>query len=262
MDTCEPKEVPQKDKREITMSMKKILLGKGAVAAGSVLALVFMAGMQTMSVMADSGNGNSMMKGMQNVLQVGSTGKATLRGTIVSTGGNSLMVKSWGGNWTVNVNTPTEILPAAFGRDLTQFKAGDFVGVQGMVSQTASLTIDATVVRDRTAEQMMSQQQQQNTQTERDMMKNKGPMNFQGMESNLNGSTFMLTASGGVVYTVNVAPGAQVTNRAQLTIPLSSIRNGDTVRVWGTNASGTITAQIVRDLSLGMASSTNRSGSN
>jgi hypothetical protein len=57
---------------------------------------------------------------------------------------------------------------------------------------------------------------------------------------------------------VNVAPGAQVLDEARLTIPLSSIQNGDTVRVWGTNASGTITAQIVRDISIGSATSPDR----
>jgi hypothetical protein len=175
--------------------MIKILTGKGLVAAGSALVLVLMASAQVMSVMADSGNGSPSAV-TANVLQVQAGGQALLRGTIDSIGSNSLMIKSWCGDWTVNVGASAQILPAAVGRDLTQFKTGDFVGVQGMVSQTANFTIDATLVRDRTAEQTMVQERQQNIESERET-KNLGPMNFQGTESNLSGSTFMLTVAGG-----------------------------------------------------------------
>ena len=43
-------------------------------------------------------------------------------------------------------------------------------------------------------------------------------------------------------------------NQTWLTLPLGNIHNGDTIRVWGNaDASGTVTAQIVRDISVSAA---------
>ncbi|MDE1970257.1 MAG: hypothetical protein KGI50_01640 [Patescibacteria group bacterium] len=183
------------------------------------------------------------------VLQVGSAGKTLLRGTIDSVGTGTLTVKSWGGSWTINVGTGTHILPNAVGNDLTQFKAGDFVGVQGVMSQSGNWTIDATLVRDWTYRQTVRQEQKQNTQTEHKIISSNRPRNYVGVASNVNGSTFTLTVSG-TADTVNIASGAEVLNRNRIAIQASNIQNGDSVRVWGVNTSGTITAQIVRDMSL------------
>jgi hypothetical protein len=236
--------------------MKKILIGMGIIVSGLALAFVFAAGVHPMSASADGENGGTISQ-TQTVVQVDSSGRALLRGTIDAVNGRTLTVKSWGGDWTLNVNASAEILPASVGQDLTQFKNGDFIGVQGIVSQTAVWTIDASVVRDRTLEQTMIQQRQENIQNEHDV-KGAGPMNFQGTVSNLNGSSFMLTTQDGATFTVNIAAGAQIMNVTRLTLPLVSIANGNTVRVWGTNASGTITAQIVRDLSIGVIPASGR----
>jgi hypothetical protein len=84
------------------------------------------------------------------VVQISSGGNVLLRGTINSVNSNSITVKGWGGNWVVNTSSSTQFVP---GSDMSQFKAGDFVGVQGNVSQSASWTIDATLVRDWTQKQ-------------------------------------------------------------------------------------------------------------
>lgn len=81
------------------------------------------------------------------VLEVNPNGKVLLRGTIDSVSAGSITVKSWGGSWTVNISSATQLLPAKLNNDITQFKTGDFVGVQGKVSQLANWTIDATLVR-------------------------------------------------------------------------------------------------------------------
>lgn len=98
--------------------------------------------------------------GQQAVLQVGPDGKVLMRGTIVSVGTTSLVVKSWGGEWTVNVSADTNLAPLTTG--ISQFTVGEFVGVQGIVSQSAAWTIDAKLVRNWTGKKMMMENREQN----------------------------------------------------------------------------------------------------
>ncbi|MDE2020812.1 MAG: hypothetical protein KGJ13_10795 [Patescibacteria group bacterium] len=184
------------------------------------------------------------------ILQVGAAGKVLLRGTVASVSAGSLTVTSWGGAWTVNVGSGAEVLPVAAGNDLAQFKVGDYVGVQGTVSRSAIWTVDATLVRDWTYRQAVNQERQQNVQSIHATIKNGTPRNYVGVASNISGSSLTLTEADGTSYTVDVALGAEVVNRNYITLPFSGIRNNDNVRVWGVNASGTITAQIVRDVSI------------
>lgn len=79
------------------------------------------------------------------VLEIGPAGRALLRGTVSSVGTNSLIVKSWGGDWIINVSSSTALAPRA--ADMTQFAVGDFVGVNGVASTAAAWTIDATLVK-------------------------------------------------------------------------------------------------------------------
>lgn len=56
-------------------------------------------------------------------------------------------------------------------------------------------------------------------------------------------------------YTVNPAPSARIKNRKWHTINLTDIQVGDKVRVYGSVKGTVVTAQIVRDISLPVASS-------
>ena len=80
------------------------------------------------------------------------------------------------------------------------------------------------------------------------------PRDYIGTASGVSGSSFTLATTNGTSYAVNVASGAEVVNRNWLTLPLASIQSGDSVRVYGVNSSGTITAQIVRDVTLSATS--------
>lgn len=226
--------------------MKKFFIGIGVAAGIAILASAFIAGAQTTASATQNSAPSKPSERM--ILQAGPEGRALLRGTIDSVSSGSLTVKSWGGDWTVNVGEAT-VLPAAAGNDLTRFKTGDFVGVQGTVSQSAGWTIDATLVRDWTERQAVNQERKQNIQSVRQTIKSETPRNYQGTASNVNGSSFTLTVDG-AADAVNIASGAKVVNRNWLTLSPSGIRNGDTVRVWGINASGTITAEVVRDVSI------------
>lgn len=183
------------------------------------------------------------------VLQVGPEGRTLLRGTITTVNAGSLGVKSWGGDWTVKVSATTEIVPEAAGHDLTKFKVGDYVGVQGLMNQTQAWTVDAKLVRDWTYRHEVREEKKQNIQAIHQTMKNETPRNYQGTASNVSGSTFTLTVEK-IVYAVSVASNAKVLNRNFLTASLADIKNGDTVRVWGLRTNTAIMAEIVRDISL------------
>lgn len=81
----------------------------------------------------------------QVMVSVNQNGNALLRGTIESVGTDSLVIKSWGGNWTVKVTSATEII--SNNRVLSDFKVGDVAGISGSVVQDGSFAITAGVVR-------------------------------------------------------------------------------------------------------------------
>ncbi|MBX4200919.1 hypothetical protein KW786_02200 [Candidatus Parcubacteria bacterium] len=177
----------------------------------------------------------------QMVLEVGPKGNVLLRGTVVSVGTATVVVKSWGGDWTVNVSSSTQLLPLSA---MSQFKVGDFVGAQGMMNTGAAWTVDAKVVRDWSAKK-----EAQETKKEiNDIIKSVSPRNWQGIASNINASanTFTLTIDG-VAYTVNLAAGAKVVNDGYGVMNLADIKSGDIVRIYATISGTTATAYVVRD---------------
>ncbi len=93
------------------------------------------------------------------VVEIGPGGRTLLRGTVTVVGTNSLTVKSWGGDWTINISASTKLAPKT---DVSQFQVGDFVGVQGLASTTALWTIDATLVRNRTLRQEVKEERKEN----------------------------------------------------------------------------------------------------
>ncbi|MHB8710582.1 MAG: hypothetical protein ACYC6X_03480 [Minisyncoccota bacterium] len=181
------------------------------------------------------------------VLQVGPNGKALLRGTIDSVSAASITVKSWGGDWVVNIPSSAQVLPQ--GATLASFQTGDFVGVQGTVDQSTSWTVNASLVRDWTARQALNQEKKQNVQSVREM-RTGVPRTVQGTVSDLSGESFTLTTSNTVAYSVSLTSGAKTLQRNWLTLDFSQVQNGDTVRVWGPVASSTISASIFRDVSI------------
>ena len=204
-----------------------------ALAGGAMADLVITALPNATSVAAPAGQ-------QKMLLQVGPEGRVLLRGTVDSVGANSLTVKSWGGDWVVNVATSTKLMP---GTDISQFKVGDFVGAQGMVKTSAAWTIDASLVRDWTERQQANENRQD--------IKNMMAKNWQGVASNVNGDAKTLTLTvDGTAYSVSLAANAKVVNNTFITLPFSSIKNGDTVRVYGPAVNGAISAIVVRDVSV------------
>jgi len=188
------------------------------------------------------------------VVQIGPEGRTLLRGTVDSVGTNSLVVKSWGGKWTVRVGANTLILPKITGgiSDLSGFKAGDFVGVQGKTADSPDWTIDATLVRNWTERQAVRE-----TIKDINQIKKKGRIegvgkNFEGTAGTVSADSFVITLPDGKSYTVKVSADTKVVNKNFLKMNLSDIQSGDRVRFFGTIDTTALTgnASVVRDVSV------------
>lgn len=238
------------------MISRKYIIGVSAVAtllvgvSSLVLAENNMMGQEDMASKAMMGQ----HEGPEMVVQIGPNGKTTLRGTIKTVGSASFTVTSWGGDWTVNVPASANVMPT----DITQFKVGDFVGVQGAINQGAPWTVDAKIVRDWTAKavvqenkQMVKTERHNNQQEIKDVMKSESPKNWQGIATNINvaAKTFTFTVDG-VAYTVTLVGEAKVVDKMFLSTDLAKVKEGDTVRVWGPITGTTINAYVFRDISL------------
>ncbi len=216
-----------------------------AIAVGVIgfLATAGIAFAQTGSVISTAAVPSPM------VLHVNKDGSVLLRGTVSSVASGSLTVKSWGGDWTVNVPTTASVLPA--GSAISNFHTGDFVGVQGTIDANGNWTVDASLIRDWTERQALNQEVKTNVQAVHTIMADR-PRITQGTLSGLDATaqTFTLTSAAGTAYSVSLASGAQLLAKNWTTLDFSKVSNGDTVRVYGTVASSSISASIFRDISV------------
>lgn len=225
--------------------MKKILT---AAAAGAMLAITAFAAVGVMVTVAGAATA-----AQDTVVRIDAKGVALVRGTISGMSADSLTVRSWGGDWTVNVLPGAQVLPNITGNDLANFQVGDYVGAQGTVRSDANWTVDAALVRDWTYRDVKAAEKKQNQQTASQTIKANTPKNYAGVASGVSNGAFSLaiaSTTGTATLAVDVLDGAQVVNRNWIAMPVEAISNGDSVRVWGVNTGGTIGAQIVRDLSL------------
>ncbi len=220
---------------------KKIAVLLGAVGFLASTGLAFA---QTTTSVSSSTNATQ-----PTVLEVNKAGNVLIRGTVNSVSANSLTIKSWGGEWTINVPSGATVLPQ--GTALSSFAAGDFVGVQGTVNTTANWTVDATLVRDWTARHTLTQEEKTNAQAVHTIV-NSGPKTVQGTLSGLDtaAQTFTLTNASGAAFSVSLNSGAKILAKNWATLDFSKVTNGDTVRVYGDVSSTTIAASVFRDVTV------------
>lgn len=215
--------------------MKKYIIASAAAAVllGGSFALA-----QNTAPTAVSGN-------PPMVVQIGPGGRTLLRGTVSAVGTNALTVKSWGGSWVINIASSTKLMP---GSSISQFAAGDFVGVNGIASQTADWTIDATLVRNWTERRQVIETRKEIQELKRAI----APRNWEGMASEVNGdaNTFKLTV-GDATYDIKLVAAAKIVDKGYVVMNFAAIQNGHTVRVYGPASGTTITASVVRDVSVG-----------
>lgn len=229
------------------MNIKKYLIGAGLAATilGGVASLALAEEMMEKKM---EKNIDAMSRPKPMVVQIGPSGNTLLRGTVKTVVTDSLTVTSWGGDWIVKVSSSTKFMP---GPDMTQFKEGDFVGVQGAINESTLWTVDAALVRNWTERKEMQTEMKDNRMEIKEMMKAQSPRNWEGIASNINISarSFTLTIDS-VAYTINVTANAKIVNQKYLTINFTDIKDGDTVRVWGPFSETIITASVVRDVSI------------
>lgn len=118
--------------------MKKYLIGGVAIALSAAGLMAVVAFAQTTPAPVPASSGPVM-------ISINPNGNALLRGTIASVGIDSLVIKSWGGNWTVKVTSATQISSPT--HILSDFKVGDFAGVLGSVVEDGSFIINAEIIR-------------------------------------------------------------------------------------------------------------------
>jgi hypothetical protein len=125
----------------------------GVAAAGLVLG-VLVASAQTApssfsaSISATSPiTSASTMPGMS--ITFDRNGNGFIEGMVTAVGTNSFTLSSWGGPWTIDVGSSTQVIehyghPAL----LSDFQVGDYVRVDGSVASDTPWTVVASVVRD------------------------------------------------------------------------------------------------------------------
>src|SRR3989338_2382410 len=113
----------------------------GLVLVGAVVAFGALGALAQTGPSSNSGPGSSGPV----ILNIGPNGNTLLRGVIKSVGTDSLVVTSWGGDWTINVVAGTQIISS--NRTLSDFVVGNFAGVLGKTSHDGDFTVEARIVR-------------------------------------------------------------------------------------------------------------------
>lgn len=123
---------------------------KKHVAFGVFASVVTIGGMMGATALAESissGPGSPSSGSVSPmIINIGPSGRILMRGVVESSGADSITVKSWGGIWQVKVSSATEVI--SMNRAVSDFQAGDFMGVLGTIASDGSFVIDATIVRE------------------------------------------------------------------------------------------------------------------
>ncbi len=177
------------------------------------------------------------------IVNINPKGEVLLRGTVKTAGTTSLVVKSWGGDWIVNISSNARSIPE---NSFDKIKAGDFVMIKGSIDAHGSFTVDAERVHDWT----LAMQGQENKK-ESEEIRNSSRI-FVGTVDTMNvaANSITIKTEAGVTYTVNLSSSTKVLNENFVNISLGDIKVGDKVRVFGTLSGSTINALIVRDVSI------------
>jgi hypothetical protein len=189
------------------------------------------------------------------VVQIGPAGNALIRGTVTNVGSDSLTVKSWGGNWTVKIDSNTKFLPK--GLTLDRIKVGDFIGLQGKVNSEETLTVHATLIRDWTERKITVEERRQNIEERRQNKEEvkqiikETPKIRVLMVETIDQTNNTLTAKlNGQTITVKLAEGVKLIDRNWRTITSSQVEPNDTIRVYGVLSGSTLEASVIRDISI------------
>lgn len=211
----------------------KTYLGAGAM----VLSLVATMPLSALANNKEGGErGFETMRSQSEIgqtVQVGPKGEVTLRGTVGTVGATSITVKSWGGDWAVNVGTGVKLNSRA--NDviaLADIKAGDVVMVQGDMKAGAGLTVDARQIKDHRISDSVAR--------------------VRGTIASIGANT-LTVKNGDVTWTVNTAATTKFAAKFEGATTLAAMKVGDEVMAKGvlvTGSTTTLNATEVKDVSL------------
>lgn len=120
--------------------MKKgiIALALGAMLLGAI----------AMPAYAENSTSSSKSKVHGMVIHINQSGQARIEGKVVSVSGNTIVVSSWGGNWTATFAADAQVQAAKGGKlPLSAVKVGDDVILAGKVAAN-SMVVTQPVLRD------------------------------------------------------------------------------------------------------------------
>jgi hypothetical protein len=183
------------------------------------------------------------------VVQIGPAGNALIRGTVTNVGTDSLTVQSWGGNWTVRIDSNTKFLPQ--GLTLSQIQTNDFIGLNGKVSSEENLTVSATLIRDWTEKKITKEEVKETKKEVKQILKETKPKIHVLTIETIDKTNNTLTAKlNGQTITVKLANGAKLIDRNFKTITFDKIEANDKIRVYGVLSGNALEASVIRDVSI------------
>lgn len=166
-------------------------------------------------------------------VNVSPKGEVTVRGTVTTVGTSNLVLKSWGGDWTVTVGATTKLNSRANGSiALADIKVGDVVMVHGSMKAGAGLSVEARQIKDQFIPDRA--------------------VAARGTIASIGANT-LTVKSNETTWTVNTTASTKFTSKFEVSTTLAVMKVGDEVMVKGvmaTGATNTINASEVKDMSL------------
>ncbi len=207
-----------------------------------VLAIAILASTVTVAEARTKANASTTIP-FKMKLQVALSGKAHVTGKVESMSGDSLKISTWGGTWTVTTATSTKFNNKG---SLALIKVGDYVQVQGKVSNAQAMTLQAQHINDKSFKKVAKKTRMELSHaSSTDMVRG---ATVQSVAT----SSLTVKLHNGVSYLINTSGVTKFFSKALNPITSSDIRTGHTIAAYGSTTSSTTTlnATIIHDLSL------------
>lgn len=186
---------------------------------------------------------------MPLIVEIGPAGNALIRGTVTNVSTDSLTLKTWGGTWTIKIDSNTKFAPQ--GLTLSQIQTNDFIGLNGKVNGEETLTVNATLIRDWTEKKIIKEEIQQNKKEVKQIIKEtpKPETRILTIES-VNTNNTLTAKLNTQTITVSLANNVKLLDRNWKTITFDQLKANDTIRVYGVLSGTTLEASVIRDISI------------
>jgi hypothetical protein len=184
---------------------------------------------------------------MPLIVEIGPAGNALIRGTVTNIGTDSLTIKTWGGTWTIKIDSNTKFAPQ--GLTLSQIQTNDFIGLNGKVNSEETLTVDATLIRDWTEKKIIKEETQQNKKEVKQIIEAAKIRILTAVTIDATSKTLTANLNNQTI-TIKLADNAKILDRNWRTITLDKIQVNDTIRTYGTLSGTTLEASVIRDISI------------